>query len=207
MDAILEKFNKLVKSWMYGESFDSSTWRTVIHNAEKVIQLRNKAGSLAHCAVFIFCGSCCFAVLFLEVFSTIGLADQLSEARVKPGYADEVLRRRAALRSFLCRNGVLSTERFLQSMTAGITIAESAADIIPEGIRRQRLLYNDFQHTNRLVDAPREEITPIFLTGGEEHFYIDDFNKSVRKLKFSEICSGVGFASRNDGRKRASKEV
>ena len=43
------------------------------------------------------------------MFSTIVLADQLSEARVQPGYADEVLRWRAALRPFLCPDGVLST--------------------------------------------------------------------------------------------------
>ena len=63
MDAILEEYNKLVKSWMCGESFNSGTWRSVIRNVEKLVQLRNKVSSLAHCTVFIFCGLCCFPVL------------------------------------------------------------------------------------------------------------------------------------------------
>ena len=134
------------------------------------------------------------------MFSTIGLADQLSEARVQPGYADEVLRWRAALRPFLCPDGVLLTERSLQSMTADVTIAESAADIIPEGIRRQKLLCNDFLQTHRFVDATREDITPVVLTGEEERFYADDLNKSVRKLK-AEFVQVLGLLPETTERK------
>ena len=117
------------------------------------------------------------------MFSTVGLTDQLSQACVQPGYADEVLRWRAVLRPFLYPGGSLGKERPLESMSSGVEMAALASDIVAEGLRRQAALCAKFLSHDRFVESSREDTVPVLLTGEEERYHADDMNKPIRQLR------------------------
>ena len=108
------------------------------------------------------------------------MTDPISQARVHPDYTPEVLRWRAVLRPWLTVNGQIAAERPLESMSGEI-LAQSAVNIIPDGLRRKAELCVD--HCASGFHDHRQAAPPVFLTAAEEKFFTDDEHKTIKALK------------------------
>lgn len=116
-DALVEEVNRPLKAWIAGEP-DADLWRSAIRNHQKLTGVRRVV--LDRCVV----------------------RDPLTEPRVHPPYAEELLKWRAMLRPFLWKGGEVADVRQLESLS-GESLNQDAVNMLHIGEERRVKLYEE----------------------------------------------------------------